>query len=111
MPSILNYIFNKNISRIDELKREEERLKEELEKLEKSVQRNDEVRARINHQLSVLGLHIVFTGNNAETVLHGIDDLQNSLRKNEYTRKNLSITELEAIYTSLDEQIKKTGSF
>lgn len=44
---------------------------------------------------------------NAETILYEISALQNSLEKDESARKTQTITELEAIYTSLDEQIKK----
>ena len=111
VPALLNYIFNRNISRIDKLKREEEKLKKQLEKLEKRSQQNNEIVARINHQLKILGLHIVFTGANADVVLHGIAELQNDLKKSESERKTLSIAALEAIYTSLDEQIKKQSAF
>jgi len=49
----------------------------------------------------------VFTGTNSETILHEITTLQNSLEKDETATKTKTIAELEAIYTSLDEQIKK----
>ena len=111
MPSLLNYIFNKNIARIDELKREEEQLKLQLDVLEKKAEQNDEIRARVNHQLKVLNIAAVFTGGNADTILHELHKLQSALEKTEKRTKNIAITELEAIYTSLDEQIKKQTQF
>jgi len=42
-----------------------------------------------------------------QCISHEIDSLQNALEKGESTTKSLAITELEAIYTSLDEQIKR----
>ena len=107
MPALLNYIFNKNIARINELKKREEELKIRLETLENRASKNDDIRGRVNHQLKILGIHKVFTGTNSETILHEITTLQNSLEKDETATKTQTIAELEAIYTSLDEQIKK----
>lgn len=59
------------------------------------------------YQLKILGIHKVFTGTNSEIILHEITTLQNSLEKDETATKTQTIAELEAIYTSLDEQIKK----
>jgi hypothetical protein len=107
MPSLLNYIFNRNLARINNLKKREEVLKTNLEKLEKRAAQNDDIRGRVNHQLKILGLNKVFSGNNVEGLLHEISALQNSIEINDTAIKTQAITELEAIYTSLDEQIKK----
>lgn len=107
LPSLLNYIFNRNIARINELKKREEVLKTELETLENRASQNDDIRGRVNHQLKILGINKVFNGTNAEGILHEIATLQNALEKDESATKTQTITELEAIYTSLDEQIKK----
>lgn len=107
MPSLLNYIFNRNIAKINELKKREDMLKSRLETLENRASQNDDIRGRVNHQLKILGINKVFSGTNAESILHEISSLQNSLEKDESARKTQTITELEAIYTSLDEQIKK----
>ena len=111
MPALLNYIFNKNIARIDELKKEEDRLKLQLDVLERRAAQNDEIRARVNQQLKVLNISVTFTGGNADTILHELHKLQTNLEKTEKTTKNIAITELEAIFTSLDEQIKKQTQF
>ncbi len=111
MPSLLNYIFNKNIAQIDELKKEEERIKTLLGSLEKRAAQNDEIRARVNQQLKVLDINAVFTGENTDTILHEISKYQSTLERTEKSKKDIAITELEAIYTSLDEQIKKQAQF
>ena len=105
--SLLNYIFNPNIARISELKKREENLKTKLETLENQARQNDDILGRVNHQLKILGINRAFNGKNAMTILHEIDSLQNALEKGESATKSLAITELEAIYTSLDEQIKR----
>lgn len=111
MPSLLNYIFNKNIARIDELKKEEEKTKNCLDSLEKRVAQNDEIRARVNQQLKVLNIGVVFNGGNADTILREIIKLQSTLEITEKSTKDIAITELEVIYTSLDEQIKRQTQF
>ena len=111
MPALLNYIFNKNIARIDELKRREERLKSQLDSMEKRAAQNNEIRARVNQQLKVLNVNTVFSGENTDTILHELNRLQSTLEKTEKNKKSIAITELEAIYTSLDEQIKKQTQF
>lgn len=107
LPALLNYIFNKNIARINDLKKQEEELKSQLDSLEWKVSKNDDIRGRVNHQLKVLGIHKVFTGKNSNDILGEIAALQNSLEKDESSSRSQTITELEAMYTSLDEQIKK----
>ena len=107
LPALLNYIFNKNIARINDLKKQEEELKSQLDSLERKVSKNDDIRGRVNHQLKVLGIHKVFTGKNSNDILGEIAALQNSLEKDESSSRSQTITELEAMYTSLDEQIKK----
>lgn len=106
LPALLNYIFNKNLERIEELKKREEFLKTKLESLEKKSAQNENIKGRINHQLEVLGIKKVFHGSNSTDVLHAISELQNEVEKSETARKSRTIAELEAIYTSLDEQIK-----
>lgn len=107
MPALLNYIFNKNIARIDELKKEEEQIKTQLAALEKKAAQNDEIRARVNQQLKILNIRIVFSGGNTDTIFHELSKFQSTLEKTEKKTKNIAITELETIYTSLDEQIKR----
>ena len=106
LPAILNYIFNKNLAEIDKLKKAEANLTSSLESLEKRIAQNEEVKNRINRQLEILGIEKVFTGINATDVLKAIDEFQGMVLKKDISRKTRTIAELEAVYTSLDEQIK-----
>lgn len=106
LPALLNYIFNKNIAKINELKKREEELKRQLEMLERISAQNDTIRARINHQLKILGVNKVFGGTNAQGLSYEISTLQSIMTKEDLATKATPITELETIYTSLNEQIK-----
>lgn len=110
LPAILNYIFNKNIARIEELKNQEDVLKKQLDDYEKTARKNDESKVRINSQLKVLGVKKVFTGQNSDDILRAINTFQIELKKAESASKSRTITELEAVYTSLDEQIKRQSN-
>ena len=107
LPSIINYVFNKNLARIKELTDQEAQLKERLDNHEKISAQNNETRLRINTQLKILGIRKVFTGQNATDIRLLIDSFQSEIKKSETINRGLTITELEAIYTSLDEQIKR----
>ncbi len=111
IPGLLNYIFNKNIATIATLKKKEESIKQVIHNLEKTSARNDDIRSRINHQLKVLGIDKTFTGHNADTIRYEVSKFQTSLRRNNSNKKSLTVTELETIYTSLDEQLKRQESF
>lgn len=106
LPAILNYVFNKNLAEIEKLKKTEANLASSLESLEKRIAQNEEVKNRINRQLEILGIEKVFTGNNAADVLKAIDEFQGMVLKKDISKKTRTIAELEAVYTSLDEQIK-----
>lgn len=106
LPAILNYVFNKNLVEIEKLKKNEADLASLLENLEKRIAQNEEVKNRINRQLEILGIEKVFTGNNAADTLKAIDEFQGMVLKKDISKKTRTIAELEAVYTSLDEQIK-----
>ena len=106
LPAILNYVFNKNLAEIEKLKRDEANLASSLERLEKRISQNEEIKNRINRQLEILGIEKVFTGNNAADTLKAIDEFQGMELKKDISKKSRTIAELEAVYTSLDEQIK-----
>ena len=105
-PAILNYIFNKNLAEIEELKKTEEILAGQLESLEKKLAQNEEIKNRINRQLEVIGIDKTFSGKNGSEIQQAIIDFQNMVQKRSSTKKTRTIDELEAVYTSLDEQIK-----
>jgi len=106
LPAVLNYIFNKNLAEIEKLKEEEARLASLLERLEKRIAQNEEVKNRVNRQLEVLGIDRVFSGTNTADIQAAIEEFQSLLQKKDVSKKTRTIAELEAVYTSLDEQIK-----
>ena len=106
LPGILNYIFNNNLSEIEQLKKQEAEIAAQLEGLEKKVAQNEEIRARINRQLEILGIDKTFTGRNAPDILSAVENYQSMVLKKDISKKSRTIAELEAVYTSLDEQIK-----
>ena len=111
MPSLLNYIFNRNIARINELKKQAEDLKSRIAYMEKQESQNNDIQGRVNLQLRTLGIPTIFDGSNSKSVLQDVVTFQNSLEKKKSAKNIQAITELEAIYTSLDEQLKKAGKF
>lgn len=106
LPAILNYIFNKNVVEIEQLKATESDLVSKLESLENQIAQNEEIKNRVNRQLEVLGIEKVFSGTNREDVLESVGDFQGMVLKKDISKKERTIAELEAVYTSLDEQIK-----
>ncbi len=107
LPAILNYIFNENIAEINNLRRKAKELADQIGDIERQSRRNDLLRAKINQQLKVLGLRIAFSGTNSVDVLRAILKIQENLDKEESAENVPAITQLEAVYTSIDEQIKR----
>lgn len=106
LPAILNYIFNKNLAEIEALKKKESELVPLLDSVERRISRNEDISNRINRQLEILGIDKVFKGNNSEEILQEIENLQKMVPSKGTSKKKRTIDELEAVYTSLDEQIK-----
>lgn len=81
MPSLLNYIFNRNIARINELKKQAEDLKSRIAYMEKQESQNNDIQGRVNLQLRTLGIPTIFDGSNSKSVLQDVVTFQNSLEK------------------------------
>lgn len=79
MPSLLNYIFNRNIARINELKKQAEDLKSRIAYMEKQESQNNDIQGRVNLQLRTLGIPTIFDGSNSKSVLQDVVTFQNSL--------------------------------
>ena len=79
--------------------------------MEKQESQNNDIQGRVNLQLRTLGIPTIFDGSNSKSVLQDVVTFQNSLEKKKSAKNIQAITELEAIYTSLDEQLKKAGKF
>lgn len=103
--SILNFIFNKNLVTILELKKELEKLENEVKMLEKSVSRFEFICNKVNLNLCKLNISTVYNGRNSEKIRDEIKSIKNmeNIRIKEGKK---TIAELEVIYNNLDEQIK-----
>ncbi|MGP0576968.1 hypothetical protein ACTP13_08115 [Paenibacillus peoriae] len=102
---ILNFIFNKNLGRIHELKEELNNLLEEIRVLEDNFAKYEFIYNRVNSNLQKLGLNIWYNGKNADEIKQKIDEMKAMhvifKKKNE---KN--VADLEVMYNNISEQIK-----
>lgn len=102
---VLNYIFNDNVERIAEIKKEIEELKETIIELEVKNDSFNFARNQINGNLLKINSNVIFNGRNG-------DEIQNELSKimqmdiEQPKKLRRSISELEVIYSNLSEQIK-----
>ena len=102
---VLNYIFNDNVERIAEIKKEIEELKEKMRELEVKNDSFNFARNQINGNLLKINSNVIFNGRNG-------DEIQNELSKimqmdiEQPKKLRRSISELEVIYSNLSEQIK-----
>lgn len=102
---ILNFIFNNNLERIYELKKELEILLEQVKELEKNTAKYDFICNQVNNNLQKLGSNTWYTGKNADDIrkqLNEIKDMQAVVRK----KNDKNIADLEVMYNNISEQIK-----
>lgn len=102
---ILNFIFNKNLVTILELKKELEKLENEVKLLEKEVSRFEFICNKVNLNLCKLNISVVYNGRNSEKIRDEIKSIKN-MENSRLKDGKKTIAELEAIYNNLDEQIK-----
>lgn len=103
--SILNFIFNKNLEQIFELKKELEAIEKELELLESKSQQLDFVCQHVNLQLYKLNIKISYNGKNAKDIRLALNQIKN-LNNNPSAIRERPISEIVAMYNNIDEQIK-----
>lgn len=104
--SLLNYIFNKNIAEILQLQKDIANLQSQIKAHESNAAKNEEYKNKVNKQLEILGIGKVFNGKNGDAILLEVDSFQKMQLVPETDKQTRTISELEAVYTSLDEQIK-----
>ena len=102
---ILNFIFNKNLVNILELKKELENLENEVKVLEKSVNRFEFICNKVNLNLCKLNISAIYNGRNSEKIRDEIKSIKN-MEHSKIKEGKKTIAELEVIYNNLDEQIK-----
>ncbi len=105
LSAILNFIFNNNLERIYELKKELKILLEQVKELEKNTAKYDFICNQVNNNLQKLGSNTWYTGKNADDIrkqLNEIKDMQAVVRK----KNDKNIADLEVMYNNISEQIK-----
>lgn len=101
---ILNFIFNKNLDKIFQLKKELQCLMTEIRASEENQQRSTFICQNVNNKLAQLDLKIRYTGYNAIDIkkeLIKIEKMEDMDRG-----KNANIATLEIVYNNLSEQIR-----
>jgi hypothetical protein len=105
LPAILNFIFNNNIELIFSLKKELEKLQQEVKELEKKSNKFDFIKHRINLNLQIVNLDLSFNGKNRDEIKIKINEIKEMTETNKPINSK-TISELEVIYSNIDEQIK-----
>ena len=102
---ILNFIFNKNVTRIFWLKNEIARLQDEIKQKEQVDGSNKHFIYKVNLNLNKLNIKGEFDGSNGDIILAQLSDLANQIELSKpLTTK--SVSDLEVICNNIDEQIK-----
>lgn len=102
---VLNYIFNDNIKRIAEIKKEIEEVKERIRELEVKNDSFSFAQRQINNNLLKLNCNVVFNGHNGEEIQKEVSKIMR-MDVEQPKRLRRSVSELEVIYSNLTEQIK-----
>ena len=102
---ILNFIFNKNVARIFWLKNEIARLQEEIKQKEQVDVSNKYFIHKVNINLTKLNMKDEFNGYNGDAILSQLSDVANQIELSK-TLVTKNVSDLEIIYSNIDEQIK-----
>ncbi|WP_242291558.1 hypothetical protein [Bacillus cereus group sp. BfR-BA-01356] len=106
LPAILNYIFNNNLEKIFLLKKELQKLQTEARNLENSMQKWNFIKDNINLNLKKLNIGMEYNGKNKNIILNEINNIKSLEEIKKKKPKSRTISELEAIYNNINEQIK-----
>ncbi|WP_185634564.1 hypothetical protein [Listeria ivanovii] len=103
--SILNFIFNNNLEKINQLKLELSSLVFDVKKFETELENNNFIKKRINSLLSQLGIKKFFNGKNTSKIYMEIEKFEKMEEKP--TNDKVDLSSLEIYYNTLSEQIKE----
>lgn len=103
LPTILNYVFNKNFEEISIKQKQLDELQKKLKQYESETTKFLFIKEQIDGSLIKLDIPLFFNGKNAKKIRDSVDKLK--LMKNE-TKPQNSITDLELAYNKISEQIK-----
>ncbi|MFY0517856.1 hypothetical protein ACOMCU_08480 [Lysinibacillus sp. UGB7] len=106
LPIILNYIFNKNLKRILELKKQLKDLEEKVKLMESKINKFEFIRNSININLKKLNINLIYNGKNKENILVELMKVKRLEDTKKNYKKSKTISELESIFNNLNEQVK-----
>lgn len=112
LPSLLNFIFNKNLKRIFELEKKLENLEKEVKKLELKKNQYDFIAKEINNNVIILNLNIQYNGKNLELIKQRLEQYKLMEKDTKSVNSNnKNITELSLMLENIDEQLKTYQSY
>ncbi|SFM47791.1 hypothetical protein SAMN04487943_12114 [Gracilibacillus orientalis] len=106
LPALLNYVFNNNLEKIFELKKNLHELQQDVNLLKRSIQRFDFVKNNINVNLKKLNIPMIYNGKNNKEIFNEIYKVKSLEESKKSYKKPKTISELESIHNNLNEQIK-----
>ena len=104
--TVLNYIFNKNLNEIRAKEQEIENLQKQLKEMESKQSRSNFLLDKINTNLRIISPNVYFTGSNRDEIKNLIKEIK-EMSLSIQPAKDKDIADLEVMYNSLAEQIKK----
>lgn len=104
--TILNFIFNKNLSEIKAKEEEIKNLQKQLEDMESKRSRTSFILDKINNNLKIIAPNSYYTGKNIEEIKEIVSNIK-AMNMEISASKNKNLADLEVMYNSLSEQIKR----
>lgn len=104
--TILNFIFNKNLAEIKTKEQKIKNLQKQLDDLESKKGRINFVLDKINNNLKVIDPNSYYTGKNNEEIKEIVTKTK-TMNFEISASKNKNLADLEVMYNSLSEQIKR----
>lgn len=103
LPTILNYVFNKNFEEISKKQEQVDNLQEKLKLLESETAKFLFIKEQIDDALIKLDIPLYFNGRNAKKIRDSVDKLK---QMDSVSQPKKNSTELEVAYNKISEQIK-----
>ena len=104
--TILNFIFNKNLAEIKSKEEEIKNLQKQLDDMESKRSRTSFILDKINNNLKIIAPNSYYTGKNIEEIKEIISNVK-AMNMEISASKNKNLADLEVMYNSLSEQIKR----